>query len=421
MKKYLLILLMIIFTKEAPINLSELSNGSTECLTVDENYITFTCSEVYTLSGLSQRGLLISSPETTLNLNGVQITTTGISTPIIIKPNCATTINLNGTNSLQDSEQNEKNSVIYMEYSSRLTISSENRNTEVTNLYLKPSKGKGIYGEKSTNLNINGGIILLECTMCTGFINIGKDLIINNVFIKDSILGEDSNNYFSLKTGGCIKIQSGIFVFHSIQAEDDILLGPINSNDISSIILDLNIHTVNEGMKAKYIEIYYGQINIESEKDSIVSYGDIKIINSKLKILAGSSVTKSSPFMKNGELTIIGSNLEIYGTNCIAGDIINNEQASISYNEIPAPNRINIYMDDQKIITLEPYGIYIYFYWTDSQYQLTQQNEIQIKKNGEIVQSFDDSTCGTRKKQLNNSKFLKISSYLYFFINLLLF
>ena len=119
MKKYLLILLMIIFTKEAPINLSELSNGSTECLTVDENYITFTCSEVYTLSGLSQRGLLISSSETTLNLNGVQITTTGISTPIIIKPNCATTINLNGTNSLQDSEQNEKNSVIYMEYSSR--------------------------------------------------------------------------------------------------------------------------------------------------------------------------------------------------------------------------------------------------------------------------------------------------------------
>ena len=417
MKKYLLLLLIVIFTKEDPIPLNLNEPSSTECLTVDDNFITFKCSGEYTLTGSSQRGLIISSSGLTLNLNAVQITTTGTSTPIIIKQNYATTINLIGTNTLQDSAQNEKSSVIYMDYGSRLTISSENRDTAVTNLNLKPSTGKGINGEQSTTLEIDGGVIALGSTICTGFINMGQDLIINGGSISDSSLAVDSNNYSSLKAGGSIKIQSGTFSFHSIQAENDILLGPLNSNDISPSLVDIDIRTVNEGMKAKYIEIYYGKITIKSEKDSIVSYTDVRIINSKLELKAGSSVTKSSPITKNGELTIKSSDLKIYGTNCIAGDTINNDRASISYNEIPAQEiLIDIIMNDNTIISLDSNGIYTYFYWTDSACQLAQQNEIQIKKNGEIVQFFDDSTCGKKNKKLNNSKFLKRSSYLYFFI-----
>ena len=419
MKKYLLLLLIFIFTKEEEVSIdpNELTTDN-EYYTFDNYFITLTSSEVYNLVGDSERGLIISSSGITLNLNGVEISTTDTSTPIIIKQNCDTIINLSSSNRLQYSEQNINKSVIYMESGSQLTINIDNYN----NLYINPSKGFGIYGEQSTNLIINGrGEIRLEATKCTGFIQIGNDLIINNGDIDDSSL-EDSINYSSLKAGGSIKIQSGNFNLHSIQAENDILLGPINSNGITEYMVEITIRTINEGMKAKYIEIYYGSINIESEKDSIRSFRDIKIINSELNLKAGSLATKSSPFIINGELNITDSSMEIYGTNCLVGKI-NNNHASISYNEIPAPeNLISIFYDNHFIISLESDDKYSYFYWTDTEYQLSQQNDIRIKINGEIVQSFDDSTCGQNKrKKLNNSKILKISSYLYFFIYLILF
>ena len=418
MKKFLLLLLLFIFTKEqVSIKLGQLNTGI-DCYTFDDNLITLTCSEVYNLEGNSERGLLISSSGITLNLNGVQISTTGTSTPIFIKQNCVTTITFTGSNTLQDSEQNLKNSVIYMESGSQLTI-----NVDI--LYINPSKGMGIYGDQSTNLIINGGVISIGATKCTGFIDIGNDLIINNGNIDDSNL-EDSIDYTSLKAGGSINIQYGTFIFHSIQAENDIILGPVNPGVITENMIDITIGTINEGMKAKSIGIYYGLINIVSEKDSISSYRGIEIKNSKLDLKAGSLDTKSSPFIQNGELKIFDSSMKIYGTNCLVGKI-NNNHASISYNEIPAPensiNSINIFIGDHFITSLESDDIYTYFYWTDKEYQLAQQNEIKIKINGEIVESFDDSTCGKNtkeKKNSNNSKILKISSYLYFFISLIL-
>ena len=116
--------------------------------------------------------------------------------------------------------------------------------------------------------------------------------------------------------------------------------------------------------------------------------------------------------------------MEIYGTNCLMGEIKNNH-ASISYNEIPAPeNSINIFCSDHFITSLESDDKYTYFYWTDSEYQLAQQNEIRIKINGVIVQYFDDSTCGKntkeKNKNLNSWKIVKTSSYLYFLISLIM-
>ncbi len=418
MKKFLLLLLLFIFTKEdVSIDPKALITDNS-CYTFDDYFITLTRSEVYKLvdNSNSERGLIISSTGITLNLNGVQISTTGTSTPIIIKQNCVTTITFTGSNTLQDSEQNLKNSVIYMESGSQLTI-----NVDI--LYINPSKGIGIYGDQSTNLIINGGVISIGATKCTGFIDIGNDLTINNGNIDDSNL-EDSIDYTSLKAGGSINIQYGTFIFHSIQAENDIILGPKNPSVITENMIDMKIGTVNEGMKAKSIGIYYGLINIVSEKDSISSYRGIEIKNSKLDLKAGSLDTKSSPFIQNGELKIFDSSMKIYGTNCLVGKI-NNNHASISYNEIPAPeNSINIFIGDHFITSLESDELYTYFYWTNSEYQLAQQNEIKIKINGEKVKSFDNSTCvknKKKKKNSNNSKILKISSYLYFFISLILF
>ena len=47
---------------------------------------------------------------------------------------------------------------LYMEKSSKLTIISEDN--EMTTIFLIPYKGMGIYGEESTNLNINGNIFI---------------------------------------------------------------------------------------------------------------------------------------------------------------------------------------------------------------------------------------------------------------------
>ena len=49
---------------------------------------------------------------------------------------------------------------LYMEKSSKLTIISEDN--EMTSIFLIPYKGMGIYGEESTNLNINGNIIIYK-------------------------------------------------------------------------------------------------------------------------------------------------------------------------------------------------------------------------------------------------------------------
>ena len=51
-----------------------------------------------------------------------------------------------------------------MEKSSKLTIISEDisEDNEMTSIFLIPYKGMGIYGEESTNLNINGNIIIYK-------------------------------------------------------------------------------------------------------------------------------------------------------------------------------------------------------------------------------------------------------------------
>ena len=73
-------------------------------------------------------------------------------------------------------------------------------------------------------------------------------------------------------------------------------------------------------MKAKNVEILNIGLEIESKKDSIISYSDIKIVNSNLKIKAGSSDSKNSPFT-SGELSLSGCSASVYATNCISSGI----------------------------------------------------------------------------------------------------
>jgi hypothetical protein len=312
-----------------------------------------------------------------------------------------------------------------MESGSKLTISSTNTDTSVINLSIIPSKGKGIYGGSSTDLIINGGIIELKPGISTGFIHIGNDFILNKGNIKDTDI-PDSNIYFSVKAGGSIKLEGGAYYFHSIQADKNIVLGrPLNTGENPfSILAWVNIRTDNEGMKAKNIEILNVNLDIISKKDSIISYSNIKIVNSNLNIKAGSSDSKNSPFTISGELLLSGCSGYIYATNCISGGI-KNDCVSASYNEIPAPEyQIEIWMDGMgnSLANFNSEGVYTYFYWTDKTYQSTYQNLFKIKKNGEEVQAFDDSTCIEKKKRkINSSKFLKICDYLYILTSLLLF
>ena len=192
MYKILLLFLLILCTNEDEINIrldSEITPGTE--FTFENDILTITNAGTYTISGssISVKSLIISSTPVTINLKSVSLTSTGKKTPLIISRNCEVTLNIIEESSFKDTNENEKDGVIYMEKSSKLTIISEDisEDNEMTSIFLIPYKGMGIYGEESTNLNINGNIYIYnddEGEYIGGIgIYIGNDIIINDGYI----------------------------------------------------------------------------------------------------------------------------------------------------------------------------------------------------------------------------------------------
>ena len=404
MIKLLLLILLIFHTKEEiTINLGTVETGSGQGYTVGENKIEITNEGTYSITGNSNRAIVISS-SITLKIEGtVQISQTGQLPPIEISSGCQVTFHLVGSFSLIDNESNEKHSVIYMNSGSTLTITSDT--PESSSLYLNTLQW-GIYGKESTNLNINNGVGMQHNNGNSDaiFIELGGNIAINYATIVDNNIPQ-SINYPSFKAGGSITFNKGSLKSKTIQAEDKIIFRfEENQNNDYDVI----IQTKDEGMKAKDIEIYSSKITIISEKDSLSATGNIKIDDSFVNINAGSSELTSSPFKKSGILQITDSMVIAYGTNCEGG--ITSNQGSFSYvGEIKPSNNMAVTMQGNTVFNLAPDKEYSYFYFTIKGLPIEANDKLQMTVNGQIVQS-DDNSCSVNSNSNSNDRGKKKNS-----------
>ena len=127
-----------------------------------------------------------------------------------------------------------------------------------------------INGTDSTSLIVNDGpTINIESTSgYVGGIYLREAITFNNVIFKYSCSNGENH---AIDSEGTIKLIKGTYNINSwegkgIQSENYLYIGEENGNDDD---LTLNIKTNNEGIEAKKIEIYSGNINIEAEEDGI--------------------------------------------------------------------------------------------------------------------------------------------------------
>lgn len=205
-----------------------------------------------------------------------------------------------------------------------------------------------------------------------------------------------------IKAGGSITVKKGSFSMHSIQAGLNIYLGEKNSNSNileTEFVLLFGIETLNEGMKAKNIEIYSGQIVIYSEKDAIVAE-QIKINGGAIIISAGSENTKSSPFKKSEKLIIRGGYIDAGGTNCISGGNIDNNQPSISfYGETISKQTVIVTMEGKEVTKVEKEKEYNYLYFSCPVENSNKSFKITV--DGKEVQSFNDNSCDDNSSEVD--------------------
>ena len=194
----------------------------------------------------------------------------------------------------------------------------------------------------------------------------------------------------------------------TIQAGDKIIFSAQRVEENQNKNIRVEIQTKDEGMKAKDIEIYSSQITIKSEKDSLSATGNIKIEDSNINIKAGSSELRSSPFKKSGILQITDSIIFAYGTNC-EGSITSN-QGSFSYvGEIKPSNDMVVTLAGRDYQTLEPDQEYSYFYFTAKGLPVEANDQFQMKVNGQIVSS-DDNSCRVNSNSNSNDRGKKKNS-----------
>ena len=103
-------------TNEDEINIrfdSELTPGTE--FTFENDILTITNAGTYTISSssISVKSLIISSTPVTINLKSVSLTSTGKKTPLIISRNCEVTLNIIEKSSFKDTNENEKDGIIY--------------------------------------------------------------------------------------------------------------------------------------------------------------------------------------------------------------------------------------------------------------------------------------------------------------------
>ena len=257
-----LIFFSLFITIISSTSISFSSNG--EGYTIEDDILTITGEGKYDLSTSETDKEILVKSSCTLKFNSFSLSNSGSLTPLLISSEKQVNLVLMGESTLIDSSNNEHEGTIYLESGATLTISG----TGILNI--KPNKLMAINGTDSTSLIVNDGpTINIESTSgYVGGIYLREAITFNNVIFKYSCSNGENH---AIDSEGTIKLIKGTYDINSwegkgIQSENYLYIGEENGNNDD---LTLNIKTNNEGIEAKKIEIYSGNINIEAEEDGI--------------------------------------------------------------------------------------------------------------------------------------------------------
>ena len=252
--------LFITIISSTSISFSSIGEG----YTIEDDILTITGEGEYDLSTSETDKEILVKSSCTLKFNSFSLSNSGSLTPLLISSEKQVNLVLTGESTLIDSSNNEHEGTIYLESGATLTISG----TGILNI--KPNKLMAINGTDSTSLIVNDGpSINIESTSgYVGGIYLREAITFNNVIFKYSCSNGENH---AIDSEGTIKLIKGTYDINSwegkgIQSENYLFIGEENGNNDD---LTLNIKTNNEGIEAKKIEIYSGNINIEAEEDGI--------------------------------------------------------------------------------------------------------------------------------------------------------
>ena len=460
---------------------SNLSSG--DGFTVEDNIIKLENSYNHLLKGTNIDKSILVSASKKIIFDSFTLANTGKLTPLIIDKNCDVDLELRGTSSLVDSSTNENEGIIYLREGANLTIYGSGT------LNLMINKFVAING-KNSSLVLNGGTIkIISTENSAGGIKLGGDIIFNGptflyeafsgknpaIFANDSIIINSGNlniksgegkifqagnsiimnsGQLNLETSGQIGIDVGNSIYFKggtfnlkassaigIRTEKNIYFGIRDENNNN---LKINIESSNKGIVTRGMEIYSGNITINSKGDGIKisneicinekcsgectcymkmyggdifinsdengidSKGDIFIIGGRLKLF-GASTGDYQPITQCGLLKILNGTIFAGGSSGNEGIIANSTQYSFIYNKhIDKNSLIQIYDNENKILIVNmtnPKEIeYLYFNYP---FNFT------IYINGKEI----ENSIGNNIRTLISSEYEDLNNKLYSTIN----
>ena len=266
----------------------------------------------FMLTGTNVDKTIIINSTSFIYLNA--LTLTSKESPIIIEKNCQVEFILTGKSSLINSAVSENMGNIYLKEGAKLTISGQGTLNLIVNKFL------GIYGEKSSSFEMREGTLkIISTENSVGGIHINGDIYFTNSnFYFEDISGENpviSTNQSIIINSGNLNIISNGTVFDAqksiiinsgnlnistesinfaINSGNSIFIKGGNINLLSSVgsgihagqnfyfgikdednnSLKLNINSSGKGLEAQRIEIFSGNITIESKSDGISLLND---------------------------------------------------------------------------------------------------------------------------------------------------
>lgn len=403
---------------EGEINIDISTTSEGEDFEVKENVITLNGEKTYILTGTSTDKSIVISSSCSLTLNGLSLSEEGGLTPIVINENCKVSLILSGESNLQDSSQNTRDGVIYLNTGAELTITGSG------SLNIIPNKYMAINGTVSTFLTMeSGNIQITSSSSVVGGIYLRKGITINGGTFSYNV---GSGIHHAIDTEGSITITKGNFNIISgngkgLQAENNLFIGEEGNSDSDLTII---IKTSDEGIEAKGIEIYSGtiiieaggdginaanddvcneqrcsgnckcyikfaggNININSDEDGIDSNGDITITGGVIVVL-GASNGDDQPIDQDGLLTISGATVLAAGTSSMGGVEATTSQVAAIYTEkVSEGSILTIFDNNEQIIMTKttPKDVeYLYFTYPGSSFTM--------KLNGNQIETSDPST-----------------------------
>ena len=448
LKRILLVILILSINADETIDFSSLSSGTG--YTVSDNTVTISTSGTYTLKGTNTNKRILVSTSATLILSSLSLTSSGSLTPLIIDSSNSVIMTLSGSSTLQDSSSNENEGVIYLRSGASLTISGDGT------LNLNPNKNMAINGTDSTSLTVNGGTIKVTSSSSNvGGIYLRKQITFNNcVYSYQATSGKNH----AIDSEGNVVIKKGTYNLISgsgkgIQTENNLYIGEESGSNSDLII---NMDTSNEGIEAEIIEIYSGNITINSNEDGINaagndcdeegtcrgnckcyikltggvidinsgedgidSNGDITISGGSI-IVYGAGSGADQPIDQDGILSITGGTLFAAGSSDMGGVSATNSQNSLTYKNTIASGKTITITDSNNnnvfSLTNKKEVEYVYFTSSGSGFSLSVDNSNNNNNNNN-----NNSTNSTISRTVvNHSINLKLSYILYILSSLLL-